>query len=233
MESISGFVHEFLAFLKNPGPVITQIGYPGLMAIIFLETGALIALLPGDSLLVVAGLYAAQADMARAGASAVGEGAAAGLNIWLLNLLLIPCAILGDATSYSLGKRVGPKLFSRPKSLLFNPDHARAAQAFYDKHGGKAIIIARFMPIVRTFVPVIAGIGNMPYSRFFRFNVVGGATWISSMTLLGYFAGQKFPWVAQNIEKVIVAVVVLSVLPGILAWLKSRFQSGSSAKSSV
>jgi membrane-associated protein len=124
----------------------------------------MIFFLPGDSLLVVAGLYAAKGD----------------LNIFALNALLIPMAILGDATSYYIGKKTGPKIFNRPRSRFFRPEHVQAAHAFYEKHGGKAIIIARFMPLVRTFVPVIAGVGQMTYRKFAAYNVIGGAAWVPS-----------------------------------------------------
>lgn len=198
--------------LKNPGHLIDWGGYPGLMAIIFLETGAMVFFLPGDSLLFVAGLYAARGN----------------LNIGLLIALLIPMAVIGDATSYYIGKKTGPALFTRPKSLLFRPAYAEAAQKFYDKHGGKAIIIARFAPLVRTFVPVVAGIAQMKYSLFARYNVIGAAAWITSMTVLGYYLGQ-IEWIGANIDKVIVAIVFVSILPGIISILKARFGKRSDA----
>jgi membrane-associated protein len=203
--SISGL----LGLLRDPGPIIVWGGLPALAIIIFLETGALIPFLPGDSLLVVAGLYASSGQ----------------LSIVLLNVVLPLCAIAGDATSYAIGRQLGPRLFSRPKSRFFNPDHLKAAHAFYEKHGGKAIIIARFMPIVRTFVPVVAGAAGMPYARFATFNVVGGLAWVVSMTLTGYFLGNApvlGPIVRQHLEKVIILVVFLSVLPGLLAWWRNR-----------
>src|SRR5688500_10788042 len=165
--------------------------------IVFLETGAMVFFLPGDSLLVVAGLFAAQAT----------------LDIGLLNLLLIPCAIVGEATSYFIGSRTGPRIFSRPKSRFFDPKHLIAARDFYAKHGGKAIILARFMPIVRTFVPVVAGVAGMSYPRFASYNVIGGISWVASMTILGHSLGQ-IPGVIEHIEKIIIAVVFLSILPG-------------------
>ena len=131
-------------------------------------------------------------------------------------------AILGDATSYVIGKRLGPALFSRPESRFFKPKHIQAAHAFYEKHGGKAIIIARFMPLVRTFVPVVAGAALMPYRRFAAFNVIGGAAWVLSMTLLGWGLGVSFPEVGKHIEKVIILIVFLSILPGIIGWWRNR-----------
>lgn len=214
-------IHWALDTLRNPGPLIQMVGYPGLATIIFLETGALIFFLPGDSLLFVAGLYAAQA------AAGAGEGAQAGLNIWILNLLLIPCAIIGDALSYYIGVKSGPRLFSRPKSRFFDPKHMQTAHDFYEKHGGKAIIIARFMPIVRTFVPVVAGIAKMSYPKFASFNVIGGIAWVSSMTLGGYFLGRAYPILGQHIEKVIIVIVILSILPGLIGWLRGRGKSAS------
>jgi membrane-associated protein len=160
--------------------------------------------------LVVAGIYAAKGD----------------LSIWLLLLLLIPAAIGGDAVSYYIGRKLGPKLFNKPRSRLFNPEHVKAAHDFYEKHGGKAIIIARFVPIVRTYVPVIAGVAQMPYRRFATFNIAGGVSWIVSMSFLGYFLGEfarsrGFP-LEKHVEKVIIVVVFLSILPGIIAWWRGR-----------
>lgn len=199
-------LHDLIALLRDPGPIIQWGGYPILALIIFLETGAMIAFLPGDSLLFVAGLYASKGD----------------LNIVVLNVLLSTMAILGDATSYTIGAKVGPRIFSRPKSRLFKPEHVAAAHAFYEKHGGKAIVIARFVPLVRTFVPVIAGVAGMPYRRFATFNVAGGIGWVSSMTLSGFFLGRIFPKLGSHVEKVIIVIVVLSVLPMVFEYLKSR-----------
>lgn len=199
-----------LDLLRNPGEIIAWGGYPALAAIVFLETGAMVFFLPGDSLLVMAGLYAAKGD----------------LDIWVLNGLLIPMAIGGDATSYWIGRRSGPHLFNRPRSRFFRPEHVKAAHAFYERHGGKAIIIARFMPLVRTFVPVVAGIGGMSYRRFAAFNVIGATAWVSSMTLLGYVLGSQFPMLVQHIEKVIIVVVLLSILPGLFEWLRARRRAG-------
>jgi membrane-associated protein len=147
------------------------------------------------------------------------------LNIVHLNLILIAAAILGDTVGYWFGRKAGPALFTRPKSLFFNPAHLRRAHDFYEKHGGKTIVIARFMPIVRTFAPIVAGMGKMEYRRFLSFNVFGGALWVLSMTLIGYFLGQ-IPGVREHIEIVIITVVFLSILPGIIAaareWMRAR-----------
>ncbi len=201
-------IHQLIALLRDPGPIIQWGGYPALALIIFLETGAMVAFLPGDSLLFVAGLYASKGD----------------LNIVVLNLLLSTMAILGDATSYSIGRRVGPRIFTST-SRLFKPQHVRAAQAFYDKHGGKAIVIARFVPLVRTFVPVIAGVAGMSYRRFALFNVFGGIGWVASMTLSGFFLGSIFPDLGKHVEKVIIVIVVLSVLPMVIEYARAKLRA--------
>lgn len=204
-------VKTLLAWLRDPGQAVVWAGYWGMALIVFLETGALVAFLPGDSLLVVAGTFAALPD-----------GDPLKLSLLYLNLLLIPCAILGDAVSYFIGSRMGQALFTRPESRFFKPAHVKAAHDFYEKHGGKAIIIARFMPLVRTFVPVVAGVGKMPYRRFAMFNVVGGASWVASMTFIGFFVGKAVPNIGKHIEKVVIVVVFLSILPGLISWWKRR-----------
>jgi membrane-associated protein len=204
-------IHQLIGLLRDPGPIITWGGYPVLALIIFLETGAMVAFLPGDSLLFVAGLYAAKGD----------------LNIAVLNGLLATMAILGDATSYTIGAKVGPRIFSRPRSRLFKPEHIRAAHAFYERHGGKAIVIARFVPLVRTFVPVIAGVAGMSYRRFAVFNITGGVSWVASMTLGGYFLGSIFPELGRHVEKVIIVIVALSVLPMVIEYAKARSRSAA------
>ena len=205
MSSILGFITTFLGFLRDPGPVIEWGGLPIIALVIFLETGALVFMLPGDSLLVVCGLYA-QSGV---------------LSLPALMTVLPICAVVGDATSYWIGSRTGPRIFTRPKSRFFNPAHVIAARDFYDRHGGKAIIIARFMPIVRTFVPIVAGVAGMPYPRFALYNVTGAVAWIWSMCLMGYFLGDV-PGVRQHLEKVIILVVFVSILPGLIGWWRSR-----------
>ena len=197
-------LRQFKEFI-DPTHLIQLFGYPGLTLIVFLETGAMVFFLPGDSLLFMAGLFAGGGE----------------LNLFYLWALLIPAAIVGDAVSYFIGSKVGPALFNKPESRLFKPAHMKAAHDFYEKHGGKAIIMARFMPIVRTFVPVVAGIGKMPYQRFAMFNAVGGFLWVTSMTLAGYFLGQ-IPFVKKNLEMMVIGIIFLSILPGIIAWLRAR-----------
>lgn len=210
MSWIRDAIEWLLHILREPGDLITWAGYPGMVLVVFIETGLLFPLLPGDSLLVVAGIYAAKGD----------------LNLALLNGLLIPAAILGDAASYFIGKKLGPRLFTRPRSRFFRPEYVQKAHEFYERHGGKAIIIARFVPIVRTFVPVVAGVAQMTYRKFASFNIIGGVGWVLSMTLAGYFLGEiaanaGFP-LDKHIEKVIIIVVFLSILPGLVEYGRAR-----------
>lgn len=200
MELIQRLIH----LIREPGDLIRWGGYPGLALIIFVETGALVFFLPGDSLLVTAGLYAAKGD----------------LNIWWLHVLLVPAAIVGDATSYVIGARAGSALFRRAESRFFKPQYLLAAKEFYERHGGKAIVLARFVPLVRTFVPVVAGVAQMPYRRFAAYNVFGALGWVSSMTLVGFLLGRVIPNIDRHIEKVIVAVIFLSILPGLVEWFR-------------
>ena len=173
-------------------------GYAVLVAIVFTETGLLVGFfLPGDSLLITAGLVAA----------------AGGLNIWWINALLIVAAVTGDSVGYAIGYRIGPRLFTRPQSLLFNPRHVERTREFYARHGAKTIVIARFVPIIRTFAPVVAGVGQMAYRRFVFYNVAGGVGWVTSMTWAGYLLGRMIPNVSRYIHVVVGIVIVLSVIP--------------------
>lgn len=200
---------DFLSKLRDLPALVQWAGYAGLTLIIFAETGLLVGFfLPGDSLLVTAGLLAADP--------------AFGINLWLLGLILTIAAIVGDSVGYNVGKAAGPRIFTREDSLFFHKDHLLKAQAFYEKHGGKTIIIARFMPIVRTFAPVVAGVGRMQYGSFLAYNVIGGIVWIWSMLLTGYILARTVPGVAAHVEKVILVVVFLSILPGIIAWWRNR-----------
>lgn len=204
------FLTDLLAKLRDLPALVQWAGYVGMTAIIFTETGLLVGFfLPGDSLLVTAGLLAATRPEF-------------GLNVWSLGAILTVAAIVGDTVGYHIGKYTGPRIFTRPDSLLFKRDHLLRAQAFYEKHGGKTIIIARFVPIIRTFAPLVAGVGQMTYSRFLMYNVVGGFLWIWSMLLTGYVLGNTVPGVAKHVEKVILVVIFLSILPGIIAWLRER-----------
>jgi membrane-associated protein len=173
-------------------------GYVILVAIVFTETGLLVGFfLPGDSLLITAGLVAA-------------TGA---LDIWWLNGLLIVAAVVGDSVGYAIGYRAGPRIFTREQSLLFRPSHVERTRQFYERHGAKTIVIARFVPIVRTFAPVVAGVGQMEYRRFLIYNVAGGVGWVTSMTWAGYLLGQTIPNIGDHIHVVVVIVIVLSLIP--------------------
>jgi membrane-associated protein len=143
------------------------------------------------------------------------------MNIGLLATVLPIAAIVGNSVGYYIGRATGPRLFKREDSLLFHREHLYRAQEFYERHGGKTLILARFMPIVRTFVPIVAGMAEMKFGTFTFYNVVGGFLWILSMVFLGYFIGD-IPWVRQNVEKVILLVIFLSLLPGIIEYLRSR-----------
>ena len=181
-------------------------GYGVLFAIVFAETGLLVGFfLPGDSLLFTAGVVA-------------GTGA---LDIWWLNVLLCAAAVAGDSVGYAIGRRLGPRVFTREKSLLFNPAHVERTRRFYERHGAKTIVIARFVPIVRTFAPTVAGVGQMEYRRFVFYNVAGGIGWVVSMTWAGYALGQ-FPIIGSNLHVVAGVVIVLSLIPIALELLREH-----------
>jgi membrane-associated protein len=212
---------EFLSRLVHARELIQWGGYPAIMAVVFAETGLLIGFfLPGDSLLVTAGVLVQGNFLNPLGLDPV-------VNLLVLNLSLVVMAIVGDAVGFSIGYRAGPMIFNREQSLLFRKDHLVATQKFYDKHGGKTIILARFMPFARTFAPVVAGVGQMPYRRFLMFNVVGGVGWVTSMTLLGYFLGKIFD--AKQIERVVYLIIFISVAPLFFGWLKQRSAKKSEA----
>lgn len=225
MQSILEFLYLIKEFL-NPKFIIDtmldKLGvfvYFGLFFIIFAETGLAVGFfLPGDSLLVVAGLFAAAGKM----------------NIFVLLISLFIAGILGDLVGYLTGRRMGKTIFSRPKSRVFNPNHLIKAQKFYEKYGGKTIILARFVPIVRTFAPIVAGAAEMPYRSFAFYNILGSFLWIFSMLLTGYFLGGLVEQLAQSlfgipdfkledhIDKVVIVVVLLSILPIIIEYIKAR-----------
>jgi membrane-associated protein len=205
-------IQQFFENVYNVQRLIEIGGLLGMFCVVFAETGLLIGFfLPGDSLLVTAGLFAAKGD----------------LDIVWLNLALMVAAVAGDATGYWIGYRAGMAIYSRPDSFFFRRRHLVAAHEFYERHGGKTIIIARFMPIIRTFAPVVAGAGTMSYPRFATYNVVGGIGWVAGMTLIGYFLGQAVPDLDKHIHIVVAVVIFLSLLPGIIAYLRTRFRSGA------
>jgi len=202
-------VGDLLHRLRDLPALVTWAGTFGLAAIIFTETGLFFGFfLPGDSLLVTAGLLISQGVLP--------------VNIVALGLLLSAAAILGDNTNYWVGRLSGPRIFVRDESLFFRRRHVERAHAFYERNGAKTVIIARFMPIIRTFAPLVAGVGGMRYGTFLLCSVIGGLAWIWSMILLGYFLGQRVPGVAQHIEIVVLAVILLSILPGLIAWWRER-----------
>ena len=187
-------------------------GLAALTAIIFAETGLLFGFfLPGDSLLVTAGLYCT---------SVAGEQPL--LNIVWLNLAAMAAAIAGDTVGYWIGAKSGPKLFTREQSLFFSRKHLLRTRDFYERHGGKTIIIARFLPFARTFAPIVAGIGQMSYRRFISFNVFGGVGWVASMTLLGFSLGKIYPPITKQIDKVIIVIIAVSLVPGAISYLLNR-----------
>jgi len=207
MEFLWNLFHRIydVEFLVRTGGLVL------LIIIVFVETGLLIGFfLPGDSLLVTAGIFAAKGD----------------LDLLTLNVSLSAAAIVGDTVGYRIGYTTGPKIFTRENSLLFNRKHLISAKEFYDRYGGFTIIIARFIPMVRTFAPVVAGVGAMPYKRFIAYNVFGGIFWVMSTTLAGYFLGTLIPNIQDQIHLVIAIVIFLSLLPGIIKlvseWRKAR-----------
>ena len=187
-------------------------GLVALIVIVFVETGLLVGFfLPGDSLLVTAGIFAARGD----------------LDLVTLNASLSLAAIAGDSVGYWIGVRTGPKIFTREDSLFFNRRHLISAKEFYERHGGFTIFIARFMPIIRTFAPVVAGVGAMQYRKFIAYNVFGGIFWVLSMTLAGYFLGTLVPNIQERIHLVIAVVIVLSLLPAIIKFFSERSKARS------
>jgi len=189
-----------------------------LFAIIFAETGLLLGFfLPGDSLLVSAGLLASQGI----------------INVWWLGLLLCVAAISGQQLGYSVGRKAGQLLFTREDSRFFKRSYLLRAHAFYEEHGAKAVVLARFMPIFRTFVPVVAGAATMDYRKYSLYNVVGGALWIWSMLMIGFSLGNAFPGIGAHIDLVIIVVIILSLMPGAVAWLRRRRSAAPSTPSEV
>ncbi len=180
--------------------------YALLFAVIFAETGLVIfPFLPGDSLLFIAGTVVAMG----------------GLNVHVLVAALIVAAVLGDSLNYTIGRTIGPKVFDRPDSRWFKQEHLRRTQAFYDRYGGVTIIIGRFVPIVRTFAPFLAGVAGMRYHRFLAYNIIGGILWISSLVYAGYIFG-NIPWVKDNLSLIVVGIVAVSLIPVASTWWRER-----------
>lgn len=189
--------------------LIKTVGYLGLFGIVFAESGLFVGFfLPGDSLLFTAGFLAAEDYLAIE---------------WVI-LLCVIGAILGDSFGYWFGRKVGPAIFTREDSLVFHKRHLKEARLFYEKHGGKTIVLARFMPIVRTFAPILAGVGHMPYATFLFYNVTGGLLWAVSLPLLGFYLGKQIPDIDRYLLPIIAAIIVVSLLPPLLHLLREPAQ---------
>jgi len=216
MEFFSNLIDQFLHLDKHLAAVIQQYGiwtYLLLFLVIFLETGLVITpFLPGDSLLFAAGTFA-------------GLGV---LNVWVLFISLSIAAILGDTVNYWIGHYIGPRAFSGNIRFL-KKEYLDRTHDFYEKHGGKTIILARFIPIIRTFAPFVAGIGAMSYGRFITYNVVGGVAWVGIFVFLGYYFG-SLEFVRNNFSLVVIAIIIISVLPIIIEYLMSRIRSSQKAE---
>ena len=209
-------IQQFFQTVYNVPELIRMVGFVGLMIIVFSETGLMVGFfLPGDSLLVTAGVFAARGD----------------LEITRLIPALMLAAILGNSTGYFIGHKAGKALYNRPNSLFFRREHLLRTHEFYERHGGKTIILAQFMPIVRTFAPVVAGAAGMGYRRFATFNVIGAILWINSMLLTGYYLVRLFPALEKRIDLVVAVVIFLSLMPAGIAWLKSKVQGWRRAAS--
>jgi membrane-associated protein len=195
-----------LTYLQ-PQYLIGVAGLMGVIAIVFAESGLFFGFfLPGDSLLFTAGLFASQGH----------------IDIFLLVIGCAVAAVAGDSVGYSFGRKVGPAIFSREDSLFFNKRHIERARAFYEKHGPKAIVLARFVPIVRTFAPIVAGVGGMQYKKFASFNIVGGLLWTLLLTLSGYFLGAAFPATERYLNWIVIFIVLISLVPIAIEWSKAK-----------
>lgn len=186
---------------------IKTVGYFGLFAVIFAESGLLVGFfLPGDSLLFTAGFLASQGF----------------LSIWILMIITFFAAVLGDNFGYTFGRKIGPKIFKKDGSFFFHKDHIEKAQKFYERHGGKALILARFLPVVRTFTPILAGVGQMEYRNFFFYNFAGGVIWAIGLTGLGFFLGNIVPDIDRYLMPIILVIIFGSILPTIFHILKNK-----------
>ncbi|GGQ28739.1 hypothetical protein GCM10010249_54380 [Streptomyces roseolilacinus] len=198
----------------SPDYLISEYGLPGILLIVFAESG-FFAFLPGDSLLFTAGLL-------------VAEGNYIEQPLWLVCTLIVAAAITGDQVGYAIGRFFGPKLFNRPNSKVFKQENLDKAHEFVEKYGPKAIVLARFVPIVRTFAPIVAGAGRMKYRTFIAYNVVGGVLWGAGITVAGYFLGQ-IGFIKENIEAILILIVLLSVVPIIIEFVRGRSKAKKEA----
>ncbi len=212
MDFIKEIIDIFLHLDVHLDFIIRSYGtwtYAILFLIIFCETGLVVTpILPGDSLLFATGTFAARGS----------------LDVWFVVFLLSVSAVAGDTINYWIGYKLGPQVFKKENSLFFNKEYLDRTHRFYEKYGGKTIIIARFIPIIRTFAPFVAGMGRMTYKRFITYNVVGGIGWIVILVLAGYFFG-GIPFVKNNFSLIILAIIIISILPGIIEYLRHRYQS--------
>ncbi len=206
---LTTLIYSLLALDQTVATFAAQYGewlYALLFLVIFAETGLVVCpFLPGDSILFIAGTVVAVAD----------------LNVHVLAIVLIVAAVLGDSVNYAVGHYIGPKAFHRPDSRWFRQEYLRRTQTFYDKYGGVTIIIGRFVPIIRTFAPFLAGVAGMSYRRFLSYNVVGGCLWIGLLVYAGYLFG-NIPWVKDNLSLIVVGIVVVSLIPAVTTFLQER-----------
>lgn len=206
---LTTIVYSLLALDQTVATLAMQSGpwlYAILFAVIFAETGLVVCpFLPGDSILFIAGTVVAVAN----------------LNIHVLVAVLVVAAVLGDSVNYAIGHYIGPKAFQRADSRWFRQEYLRRTQAFYDRYGGVTIIIGRFIPIIRTFAPFLAGVARMSYRRFLSYNLIGGCLWITLLVYAGYLFG-NIPWVKENLSKIVIAIVVVSLLPAITTFINER-----------
>jgi membrane-associated protein len=200
-------IHDLASFVLDPQKIITTFGLIGVILIVFAESGLFFGFfLPGDSLLFTAGFLASQNL----------------IPIWYLLIGTFIAAVLGDSVGYWFGKKTGPALFRREDSRLFKKEYLLRSQAFYEKHGKKTIILARFMPIIRTFAPILAGVANMNYRTFLTYNIIGGFIWSIGLTLLGYFLGRSIPGVDRYLIPIILIIILTSFAPGIIHLFKNK-----------
>ncbi|MDP1625443.1 MAG: VTT domain-containing protein [bacterium] len=200
------FITSALHYIE-PAFLIETLGLIGVYAIVFAESGLFFGFfLPGDSLLFSAGLFASQGYF--------------GITALVFGTMI--AAILGDSVGYAFGRNVGPRIFSREDSFFFHKKHVERASQFYARHGKKAIILARFVPIIRTFAPIVAGVGRMEYRTFLTYNIIGGVVWTASFTLLGYFLGKAIPGIGDYIHYIVIGIIILSLVPIAYEWMRAK-----------
>jgi membrane-associated protein len=220
MTMLTTLLYSLFALDQTVAALATQYGawlYAILFVVIFAETGLVVCpFLPGDSILFIAGTVVA----------------AAGLDVHVLVVVLIAAAVLGDSINYGVGHYIGPKVWKRPDSRWFRQDHLRRTHAFYERYGGVTIIIGRFVPIIRTFAPFLAGVAGMPYRRFLSYNIVGGCLWIGLLVYAGYLFG-NIPWVKDNLSLIVIAIVVVSLIPAATTFVRERRAAKATARKGV